>query len=57
MKKVMSTCAGLNFVQSINSCLVALTNPDVALSWVKFCSSLDATTSEIQFQQIRGGLL
>ena len=27
MKKVMSTCPGLNLVQSIFSCLAALTNP------------------------------
>ena len=35
MKKVMSTCPGLNLVQSNFSCLAALTNPDVELSWAK----------------------
>ena len=33
--KVMSTCPGLNLVQSILSCLAALTNPDVYMSWAK----------------------
>ena len=40
MKKVMLTCPELNLVQSIFSCLSALKNPDVYLSWAKFSSSL-----------------
>ena len=36
----MSTCPVLNLVQSIFSCLAALTNPDVYLSWASFSSSL-----------------
>ena len=40
MKKMMSTCSELNLVQSIFSCLAALTNPDVDLSLAKFSSSL-----------------
>ena len=39
VKKVMSTYPELNLVQSILSCLAALTNPDVDLSWAKFSSS------------------
>ena len=38
--KNLSTCPGLNFVQSIFSCVSTLTNPDVELSWAKFSSSL-----------------
>ena len=40
VKKVMSTCPRLNLVQSILSCLTALTNPDVDLSWAKLNPSL-----------------
>ena len=36
----MSACPRLNLVQSIFSCLAALTNPDIDLSWAKFGSSL-----------------
>ena len=39
-KKMMSTCPGLKLVQSIFSCLSALTNPDVDLSYAKLSSSL-----------------
>ena len=39
-KNLMSTCPVLNLVQSIFSCLSALANPDVYLSWAKFSSSL-----------------
>ena len=39
-EKMMSTCPGLNLVQSIFSYLVSLTNPDVNLSCAKFSSSL-----------------
>ena len=61
MKKEMSTCPRLNLVQSILSCLVDLTNPDVDLSWDEFSSSLvnikiSVTTSQSQIQPIRGGL-
>ena len=40
VKEVMSACPKLNLVQTILSCLAALTNPDVDLSWAKFSSSL-----------------
>ena len=40
LKDLMSTCSGLNLVQSMFSCLSALTNPDVDLSCAKFSSSL-----------------
>ena len=39
-RNLMSTCPGLNLVQSIFSCLSALINPHVNLSWAKFSSSL-----------------
>ena len=35
----MSTCPGLNLVQSILAILSALTNPDVDYSWAKLSSS------------------
>ena len=46
VKKLMSTCPGQNLVQSIFSCLLALTNPDVYMYWAKFSPSLVDTTSE-----------
>ena len=43
VNKVMSTCPGLNLVQSIFSCVATLTNPDVYLSLAKFSSGVTSS--------------